>query len=555
VLRLQAQLPLAPADRLGFGTFPMHALALSPDGRRLAWTGVHDGGVRMIFVRALDGSEATPLPGSEGAGNPEFSPDGEWIAFFANQKLKTISVAGGGARILADAPNVLGGMVWDRADRILFSPSPGTGIWQVDPNGGGATPVTEPDPGAGEGSHVWPARVPGTDLVLYVAEIEAADSFDAGRIYAFDPATGKRVLLVDGGSDPTVVEDTLYFARAGIIFAARFDRARTAIIGSPKPVIEGVSYTPATGAAQFAVTRSASVHVPGEQGWDLWQPVIVDRAGVETLLDLPANSYQQLRLSPDGRRVALQITAADDDIWVYDLERRVLARVTNANENLHPAWGPDGQWLIFAHHGTPTPPPPTLYRRRADGSGEAEPLLAPEGALGARLHPDVSPDGSRVVYSRYSPEDNFDLFVFDLRTREDTLWLRTQDADILPRWSPDARWIAWTRAPNSAPGQVMVQSAQGESRRWQISTEGGINPQWRRDGRGLFFAHAGGIYEVDVAAGEDLAPSPPRLLFQGDYAHRYAAFPEGERFLMLRRVPEPGAGGPIRLELAVSAKD
>jgi Tol biopolymer transport system component len=250
----------------------------------------------------------------------------------------------------------------------------------------------------------------------------------------------------------------------------------------------------------------------------------------------------------------MQITAADDDLWVYDLERRILSRVTDREENLHPAWMPDSQWLVFAHHGTPAPPPPNLVRRRADGGGTSETLLPAGADLEARLYPDVSPDGREVVFAQYSIEHNFDLHVLDLETRRTRLLLRSPESEVHPRFSPDGRWLAWHAAPRTTdPGQIFVQAAKGDGRRWQVTTEGGVSPVWRRDGRALLFVRQGGIYEVELGTGVELAPGPPRLLFHGDYVNRFDVAPDGQRFLMLRRVPEPGASGPIRLELTIPA--
>jgi Tol biopolymer transport system component len=545
---LHADIALSPAQKLSFRTYAMHAIGLSPDGRRLVFSGLRDG-ERRLYVRELDARDAVVLPGSDSGSDPVFSPDGEWVAFFSAQKLMKIAVAGGGPSVLAEAPNALGGISWAQPDRILFSPHPSAGIWEVAADGGTPRAVTHPDVAAGEASHVWPSQIPGSPAFLYVAEIESADSFDAGRIYAFDPRDNSRTLLVDGGSDARVVGDELFYVRAGSIFALAFDRERLKVSGSPRQIASGVMYSPAVGAAQFATTRNVRVHVPGAEGWDREQPVRIDRRGNIEPIDMPAAVHGRLRVSRDGKRAVFGITAADDDLWVYDFERRVLTRVTNTDENIHPAWTPDGQSLIYAHHGTPAPPPPTLYRRRADGTGEPELLLPPDGNLRARLYPDVSPDGREVIYGQYTIEHNFDLWILDLETRQPRLWLRTPASDIQPRYSPDGRWIAWYSSPSfNQPGQVYVQSARGESRRWQITTAGGSNPEWRRDSRALFFWNEGSLYEVELAAGDDLAPGAPKPVLSGDFVMPYDVFPDGDHFLMLQRVPEPGAAGPIRLQ-------
>jgi len=552
-----AELSIAPAERLWFGAFSLHAFTLSPDARRVVFAGFQ-GGKRLLFLRERGAHEANPLPGSDGGSNPVFSPDGEWIAFLANEKLKKIPVGGGGATVLADAPSALGGLAWPDARRILYSPTPGVGIWEVSPAGGETKKLTEPDVSEGEASHVWPFMVPGTNLLLYAAEIEAADTFDAARIYAFDLSSGRRTLLVDGGSDPSVVGGTLYYTRAATVYEAAFDVEHRVLRGSPKPLYQGVTYSPETGAAQFAAARDARLFLRGARGWDLYQPIVVGRDGskTESLNVVPA-AYDRVRLSRDARYAVFQIGAADDDLWRYDFERRVLGRITDSGENIAPAFTPDGQYVIYAHHATPAPPSTTIYRRRADGSGEAVVLVPPDQGGRARLHIDVSSDGHTIVYGQYTVERNFDLWLLDTATRETHEWISTPNADITPRFSPDGRWIAYASASPAGDSAIYVQSVAGESRRWQVTTTGGRGPAWRADGLELYFNLDDALYAVSIAAGDDPKPGVPRLLFRGDYFSRFDNFPDGQRFLMLQRVPEPSRGGPLLLDIvpAMSGKD
>jgi hypothetical protein len=219
----------------------LHAFALSPDGSRVVYAARQEGRRPMLHVRTLATRETIALEGTELATNPAFSPDGEWIAFLAaGIELRKVPARGGGAVVVAEAPAHLAGLVWAADGAIVFTPRPATGLWRVPRGGGEPVQLTFPDFDAGEGSHVWPATVPGTKLLLYVAEVEAADSFDAARIYAFDPDTGARTLVIDGGTDPRVVDGVLHYARAGTIYAVPFDAARVAIRGAPRPLHEGV---------------------------------------------------------------------------------------------------------------------------------------------------------------------------------------------------------------------------------------------------------------------------------------------------------------------------
>jgi hypothetical protein len=257
---------------------------------------------------------------------------------------------------------------------------------------------------------------------------------------------------------------------------------------SPKPLYKGVTYSPATGAAQFSTAANARLFLRGAHGWDLFEPVVVSRDGKSESLGLEPAVYDRVRLSPDGRRAVFQITAADDDLWSYDFDRRVLARITNSGENIAPAWTPDGQYIVYC-------PPRDARAPAADACTSAAPTAAakpscclpPGDGVRARLHIDVSPDGHSIAYGQYTADHNFDLWVFDTETGKDREWLSTPDAEITPRFSPDGRWIAYTAAgPDS--DDVFIQSFQGEPRRWQVTTQGGRAPNWRRDGSELYFA-------------------------------------------------------------------
>jgi serine/threonine-protein kinase len=539
---LRAELSIAPAERLWPGYFPMHAFALAPTGDRIAYVGETDGR-RMLHLRTLATRESVVLPGTENPSHPMFSPDGEWIAYFANGfELRKVPARGGSSTVLAEAPNHLGGGAW-AADAIYYSPHPGTGIWRVSPDGGTPEPVTFPDP-ATEGSHVWPTPVPGTGEILYVAELEPHDTFDAGRIYRFDPATKTRTLLVDGGTDPRVVGDTLYYAREGTIYAVGYDAAARALRGSPRPIHERVAYSAVTGAAQFDVAAGVSVRLAGGTAGDLIEPVVVDRAGVAEPLGLEPRIYANVRVSPDGRRALLGITSADDDLWIYDFERRVLTRLTEREENIHPAWGHDGRTAYYSHHRAGTLP--TIWRRDTGGASDPEQLTRDGDAL-AQLVRDVSRDGRYVLFDQFLSSTDFDIGLYDTRERTVRAWLRTPDRERVAAISPDGRYVAFL-SDLSGAYEVYLQTFDGPARRWQISQGGGNHPRWRADGRELYFFEKDTLFAVSIAPGDDPAPGEPVALLRGDYAPTYDVFPDG-RFLMRRYVRDAALAGPLLIDV------
>jgi len=543
-LSVRAELAIAPAERLWFDGFPQHAFALSPDGRRVVFS-AWQGATRSLFLRTLDEHSAVALAGTANAVNPVFSPDGEWILFFGGgYELRKVPARGGSAVQIAQTPNHLGGAVWRSTDEIVYSPNPSTGLWRVSAAGGEPVQLTFPDFDAGEASHVWPAVVPGSKLILYVAEIEAEDSFDAARIYAFDPDSGKRTLLVDGGSDPSVQNGILYYANAGVIYAVGFDSTRPGLRGTPQPLYKGVVYSPSTGAAQFAVSGDTSVRLHGGQGGDLIDPVIVDRAGKVESVGLPPRMYEAFQLSPDGRRAAFQIAASDHDIWVYEFDRRALTRITDRNENIFPTWTPDGKYIIYSHYRGP---PPVLYRRRADGSGEPE-VLTQSSGVRAQLAEAVTPDGRFVLYNQYIDSDDIDIDMYDFETKTTASWLKTTKREYAPRVSPDGRWVAYG-SDGSGRSEIYVQAFSGDTRRYQISTQGGDFPRWRADGRELFFMRGGTVYGVALKPGNDLAPGIPQAVLSGEFYGQFDVFPDGNRFLMGRNIREPAGAGPLLIDI------
>jgi hypothetical protein len=237
-------------------------LALSPDGRKLALTVSGAAGQTMIHVRAFDQPETRPVPGTEGGSGPFFSPDGASLGFFADRRLKTISLAGGPAQNLADAPspNPRGGL-WAPDGSILFVPAYDTGLWRVSAAGGAAQPVVSPEKGKGERTFRWPVLLPGGRAVLFtVGSIDSPNDYDKARLVAFSFATGERRVVAEGvNMAGFVAPDTLVYSRAGVLFTARFDVSRLEVVGQATPALEGVAGDPSSGATYFAVANDGTL--------------------------------------------------------------------------------------------------------------------------------------------------------------------------------------------------------------------------------------------------------------------------------------------------------
>ena len=371
----RTQVTLSPTDRLVLADAP--CLALSPDGTRLVYT-ARRAGRAQLFLRRMDRFEAAPIAGTEGTEGPFFSPDGEWVGFFAGGKLKKAALSGGAPVALCDAQDSRGA-AWGADDVIVFTPSGalGAGLMRVSASGGAPQALTTPDAKQGESGHRWPEILPGGKALLF--SVWTGGSFEEARIAVLRLDTGERKTLLEGGTNPRYAAGGsgggyLIFARAGGLLAAPFDAAQLRLTGPPVPVLSGLITNARTGAAQFTLSATGSLaYVPGSADSGETSLVWVDRKGQVAPLTAAHRTYTNPRLSPDGRRLAVTpLAAGGRHVWVLDLARNTAARLTfEGNTNSSPAWSPDGRRIVFRSNQAGAD---NLYWKPADGSGPEERL-------------------------------------------------------------------------------------------------------------------------------------------------------------------------------------
>ncbi|MGH9776860.1 MAG: protein kinase domain-containing protein, partial [Candidatus Acidiferrales bacterium] len=375
-------------------------VAISPDGTRVALV-LSRGGTPQIFIRTLDELEPKPLAGTDGAEGPFFSPDGRWLGFFAEGKLKKISLSGGAPFSLCDAPRPRGG-VWAADDTIFFAPDTEIGLYRVSAAGGAPEPATQLDLARNERTHRWPFLLPGARVVLAtINTVENPDNFEPAQVAAFNLATGEKKILVEGGYmaaySPT---GHLIYSRAGTLLAAPFDLAHLEITGAPVPVVEGVTAMRETGSASYALSRNGHlVYAPGGLSAADRYLVWVDRQGKEQILPAEAKAFDEPRIAPDGRRIALSISDPNYTVWTYDPGRNVVSRLTFGLITSAPLWTPDGKRIVFSQPA-PRGQKSSLAWRLADGTGEAETLVEADSPMQPES---VSPDERFLLFSRLSP--------------------------------------------------------------------------------------------------------------------------------------------------------
>jgi serine/threonine-protein kinase len=500
---------LPGTDRIPFDDMPV--LDLSRDGTRLVFVGENEGH-RRLYLRNRDRIEPKPVEGTDGASSPFFSPDGKWLGFFADGKLKKVSADGGVPMVLADAPNNRGG-VWLTDDVIVYAPDFTAGLSRVPARGGKSEVLTNPDARAGERTHRWPTYVPGNDgaVLFTIGMLKGPGNYDDARIALWDPATRKSRVLYEGGSMARYAPSGhLVYLRAETLLAIPFDAKTRRVTGDPVGINEKVSTDSSSGVAYVAFASDGTfASVPSAGGIDERSIVLTDRAGKARGVPVPPRAYHYPRFSPDGKRVAVTIGPGhghSDDVWTIDLETGALTRLTIGEGkvgNYYPVWSNDGRRIAYssdrAHQG--------IWLKSADGTGAEEPL---EPAAQPDLPADWSRDGSMLAITKNFPST--DVYLTSIADKKQRLF---EVGAACPVFSPDGNWIAYTILAPGNPAQVLVQPVSGGGGKLQITSDRGAFPVWTD--RGLYFMADRKVFAVDVQTQPAFKAGPAHLLFEVPY--------------------------------------
>ncbi len=538
---------LPPDAALALGERP--AVALSPDGRNLVYVARHSSGTQL-YLRPLDRLEPAPLAGTEGASGPFFSPDGQWVGFFANGKLKKLSLTGGAPLAICDAPESRGAC-WAPDDTILFTPAPSAGLWRVSSSGSSLRAVTTPDWSRREITHRWPEVLPGGKAALFVIGTAGSASYDNARIALVSLESGETRVVIEGGAcvryAPT---GHILFTRAAMLLAAPFDSVRLELAGPVVSLVEGAA-SENTGAAHWTFSHSGSLlYAPGAARTADRNLLWVSRGGEETELPAPPRMYEEPRLSPDGRRLAVGIRGPSNDVWICEIARGVLSRLTFEGDNFAPVWTPDAKWITFSSNRDG---PSNIFWTPAESAAQLQRLTASECD---QVAGSWSPDGRRLAFTQFHPETGADIWILSLRgDRVPRPFLRTPFNEWGPTFSPDGRWLAYTSDESGRP-EVYVQAFPGPGQKRQISPEGGAEPIWSRNRAELFYRNGDSIMAVGFRTRPSFSVSKPRTLFSGPYLRGSAAYlpgydvsPDGRRFVMVRKPAQQAETRELRVIL------
>ena len=503
---------LPEGDRLAYTN--LAPLAIAPNGTVLAYSGERAGKIQL-FLYDVSSGETRALEGTEGGRSPFFSTDGRWIGFFANGKLKKITVGGTTLREIADAPDARGGS-WGVDDNIYFAPTNASGLLKVPAAGGAATQLTTLDP-ASEISHRNPHVLPDGKALLFM--VWTGPGSDEHRIEYLSIADGRRQLVVRNADGPIGVTGgrIIYAGRQDSLLSAPWNPARPSLEGVEPQVLPFRAQLDNEGAAAFAGSDDGTfVHLLGADNRRLARVVWIDRAGKAEPLPLPERDYVSASISPDGTRAAIHNRGRTEEIWIFDFQTKSFTPLaTTGGSSQAPVWTTDSKSIVY--RGT-RKGFRNLFIRAADGSGEEQRLTTQAGGIQTPVC--MTPDGKFVVFVESGPHAKAgasDLLKVALEgAHEITPVVATDASETAGQVSPDGRWIAFD-LPVNGLFEIWVKpfdsSATSGAMR-QISRNGGTGLRWSRDGRELFYTVSNGMMAVNVK-GDSF--SQPHLLFEGRY--------------------------------------
>jgi len=506
------------------------AVAMSPDGTRIVYR-AGSGTSPLLYVRKLDEETAVPLRGTDFPESPFFSPDGQWIGFFSGAQLKKVPVSGGVPLVICDVVSTGLGGTWGPDDTIVFANADVdfTGLLRVPASGGRPQRWATPEPG---GRYTFPSFLPDGKAIVFAASSGLAGETENASIVVRRVDSGEQRVVFAGANQPRYVPSGhLIVSRIGTLLAVPFDASRLEVIGPAAAVVEGVMVGGADGgAAQYEVSRNGHlVYATGSSVAADREVVWVNRRGEESPIGLK-RQVSDLSLSPDGRTLAFSLTGENQNIWTFDLASRTLSRLSfGKGVDQFPRWTPDGRRIAYSSSQAG---PYQVYWKAADGSGAEELLVKAE--VPGQFPRSWSVDGRWLLFQRGTAAASNDLWVMPADGREKPrAFLATPANETSAEFSPDGRWVAY-QSTETGISNIFVQAFPGPGGKWQVSTDGGLWPMWRRDGRELFYRTGDAMMVVPVTTDTTFGVGAPQELFRAPYQTSFDVSPDGQRFLVIK---------------------
>jgi len=526
-----SRMTIASSGTAALGIADDRSLAMTPDGTRVVYVGINN----QLVVHALDRLDTTAIYTGAAPLNWVFvSPDGRWVGFAEARLLRKVAITGGPAETIAQTDLMIGA-TWAPDDSIIFSTrDEATGLRRVSANGGNVDVLTQPAQARGERDHLWPEMLPGGRAVLFTITSKTG-GLSADQVAILDLRTREYKVLVRGGSHAHYAPSgQLVYTAEGTLRAVPFDLARLEAGTMPVTVLPRL-VTTRQGAGDFDVAADgtlAYVDAPGAAASAARTLVWVDRQGGEKSLGVPPRPYIHPRVSPDGARLAVAIEDQEFDIWVWDLTRRTLDRLTSdPARDFAPVWTDPRHLAYFSGRERGV-----MLWQPVDGDGDAERLSADGPPSG------VTPDGGQVLFSTVG---NQGIMMVALGTRRVQPLLDNPPVERNGVVSPDGRWLAYEELDRDGQFQVFVRPFPNVSAgQWPISTAGGTRPVWARSGQELFYvAPDGALMAVRAEPrGPKWSSGNPAKVIEGPYLTRslrdkpnYDVSIDGKSFLMVKQ--------------------
>ena len=529
---------IMPPPSTSLSSLAQRTLSISDDGFRIAIAASSADGPHL-YLRELNSASATLVPGSDGATNPAFSPDGKWLVFFAGGKLKKMSLDGGTPFALADAIDPQG-ICWAADHNIYYAPSLTSPILRVSESGGTPQPVTKLRADKGERGHIAPHVLPGEKALLFTA-LAAGDNVDDGALIAQKLGSDDRSPVVAKGFDAHFfAPNHLLYVRSGTLMVLDFDPAKLAASGPAVPAVQDVLMHGGSGTAQYDISRNGTlIYVNGGKQASENTLLMAEHDAKPQPFPVKPNLYASPRFSPDGKMLALTVRLPDPDIWVYDLERGALRRITFApGVDELPIWSPDGKRIAYASNGRQE-----AFVVPVDGSAQEQSLMKNDGHFHLQSW---SPDGKLIAYEKLGSPGQYEIWMLPMEgDRKPYPYLATQFRVTQPAFSIDGKWLAYT-SNESGRSEVYVQRFPGPGEKVQVSTDGGSNPVWSRDGKQLVYENTGTLWATEVMV-NPFRVGKSRVLYQGDIWNdsagpNYTLAPGGKRIVVVERAKDPDGG-------------
>jgi len=494
--------------------------AISPDGRTIAFVARAARGTGL-YVRRLDEWEPRALPQTDGALNPFFSPNGQWIAYSHAGGLEKMPAGGGPTQVVCKTgTNIYGGR-WQDDGTILFGTWPAA-LWRVSSGGGAPQLIARANEGS-DAWYLWPEPLPGNRGILFTV-------WQGGRtsVAVLPPGADKpRVLIPSGGRQRYLSSGHLVYVAESHLFAVPFDVQRLAVRGDATIVVDDVNETPIT--SDYDVSANGVlVYLPaGSSAYEIvWQ----DRHGLGVPIGTRARPFTSVALAPDGQRFSVNITdGSSRSIWTGSVANGLLTRLTFGNDDVFHLWSPDGTRLYYSvgQHNY------NLFSVPTDGSGQPEQLLNsphPQDPTG------VSPDGDTILFNDVDPSTKSDIWELSLSRKTSRPVIRTPFVEAGAVFSPDGHWIAY-QSDESGQSEVYVQAYPGVGQKRRVSLDGGRLPFWGHTGRELFYQTATAMFAVPIENAREMRFGTAQRLFlktKGTQAGRYTSL-DDQRFLMIEK--------------------